>query len=464
MKKIFLVLSILITYSTSIFASIKLPALVGNNMVLQQQAEVRIWGWAKAGSEISISPTWETKTYSANTAKDGTWQTIIKTPIAGGPYQIKLSGDGDLAINNILIGEVWLCSGQSNMEMPLRGNSSPILNANELILNADNKNIHLFKVKRATNLTPLKDVEGLWQECTSATAREFSAMGYQFGAVLQKKLNVPVGLIMSTVGGTKIETWMSNSSLEAFPEVKIPITFESSKYPHKEPTSLFNAMIAPLTNYGIKGVIWMQGESNRSEPELYGKLFPIMVAEWRKEWNQGDFAFYYAQIAPCGSSSQNLGGAKLREAQMKAMDVIPNSGMACLLDVGMERDIHFMDKTTPAHRLAYWALAKTYGIDGIGYQGPSYNSMKIDGNKAIITFDNATYLTTYKKPLTLFEVAGADKVFYPADAQIENNIATVSSDKVQNPVAVRYAFKEWALGQLFNHDGLPASSFRTDDW
>lgn len=446
------------------FANIKLPALVGDNMVLQQQADVKIWGWANAGSKISVSASWDKKIYQTVTDKNGAWETVVKTPVAGKSYQIKLSGDDEVTLKNVLIGEVWVCSGQSNMEMALRGNSSPILNANEIILNADNLNIRLFKVKSASSILPLTDVKGEWTLCTSATAREFSAIGYQYAEILNKKLNVPIGMIMSTVGGTMVEAWMSSASLSTFPQVKIPTTLENNKYPHREPTVLFNAMVAPLLKYNIKGVIWLQGESNRHESELYEKLFPAMVSDWRKQWGLGDFPFYYGQIAPYGSSDATRNGPRLREAQLNAMDVIPNSGMACLLDVGMENDIHFMNKTIPAQRLAYWALAKTYGIAGIGYQSPCYKSIKIEGEKAILTFDYAPYLTSFRKPLTLFEVAGEDKVFYPAAASLDKNKVSVSSDKVKNPVAVRYAYKEWVIGELYNNDGLPASSFRTDNW
>jgi sialate O-acetylesterase len=464
MRKILILSLVLVACSTLIFANIKLPALVGDNMVLQQQTEVKIWGWAKAGSKISISPTWETKTYTTNTAKNGTWQTVIKTPIPGGPYRIKLSGDGDLTLSNVLIGEVWVCSGQSNMEMTMRGNSSPILNANQIILDADHPNIRLFKVKSSSSITPLDDVKGQWDQSTSATAREFSAIGYQFAQILNKKLNVPIGMIMTTVGGTMVEAWMSKEALSPFPQVKIPSTLEGNKYAHREPTALFNAMVAPLLKYKIRGVIWLQGESNRHESELYEQLFPAMVSDWRKQWDIGEFPFYYGQIAPYGSSDTSRSGARLREAQLKDMDIIPNSGMAVLLDVGMENDIHFMDKTIPAQRLAYWALGKTYGIPGIGYQSPKYKSMKIEGNKAVLSFDYAPYLTSFRKPLTLFEVAGEDKVFHQAKATIDKNTVTVMSEDVKKPVAVRYAYKEWVMGELFNNDGLPASSFRTDDW
>ncbi|MBC7416846.1 MAG: sialate O-acetylesterase [Pedobacter sp.] len=462
MRKIILLVFALCTLKAS--AEIKLPALVGDHMLLQQQAKVSFWGSASPNSMVTVITSWDKKSYQTKSEKTGKWKVNVQTPAAGGPFEIKISDGSAITLHDVLVGDVWICSGQSNMEMAMRGNSSPILNANEIILNADNDNIRLFKVKTASSLSPLADVEGDWKRCTPASARDFSAIGYQFADVLQKKLHVPVGMIMSTVGGTMIEAWMRQESLLPFSQVKIPATLENNKKPHREPTALFNGMIAPLRNYAFKGIIWMQGESNRQEPELYGKLFPAMVKDWRKQFNQGEFPFYYAQIAPYGSTDTTRSGAKLREAQLNAMSEIPNSGMACLLDVGMESDIHFMNKTIPAHRLAYWALAKTYNIAGIGYQGPMYKSMKINGNEAVLSFESAPYLTSYRKPLTLFEVAGEDHIFHPATAEINRNTVTVKSEKVLKPVAVRYAFKEFVVGELYNNDGLPASSFRTDNW
>lgn len=228
------------------------------------------------------------------------------------------------------------------MEMPLRGNSSPILNASEIILNADNPNLRLYRVSRATTLTPITDPKGQWEESTSETAREYSALAFQFGQILQRKLKVPVGLILSSVGGTMIEAWMSPASLKSYPEVIIPVSLDSMQTAYRKPVTLFNGMIAPIIGYGIKGFIWFQGESNRHEPELYEKLFPVMVADWRKQWGLGDIPFYYVQIAPFGSSDKTRNGPRLREAQLNAMKVIPNSGMVPAIDVGMENDIHFM--------------------------------------------------------------------------------------------------------------------------
>lgn len=445
-------------------AKVRLPSVIGNNMVLQQQSQVKLWGWSKGRKLVNVTTSWNNKKYQAEADAAGNWQVKVTTPAAGGPYKITFN-DGDVfTISNVLIGEVWFCSGQSNMEMKLRGNSSPILNANEIILNADNKQLRLFTAGTATALSPLADCKGQWNESTSETAREFSALAFQYGEMLQKKLHVPVGIIVSSVGGTMIESWMSRGSLAGFPEVKVPVNIDTAASPHKLPTTLFNGMIAPFTNFSIKGFIWYQGESNRHEPALYGKLFPVMAADWRKQWGMGNLPFYYVQIAPCNSRDKTRSGPLLREAQLKAMSMIPNSGMASTLDVGMESYIHYMDKTKPAHRLGYWALGNTYGIKGIAYQAPLYKAMSIEGSKAILSFYYANYLTTFGKTLTLFEIAGADKKFHPAKASIRGGQVVVQSDEVDKPVAVRYAFKEFVVAELYNNDGLPASSFRTDDW
>jgi len=448
------------------WAKVKLPALIADNMVLQQQSTPALWGNANPDALITIITSWNKKTYTIKTANDGTWKVKVVTPSAGGPYDISFTDGEKLVIKNVMIGEVWFCSGQSNMEMALRGNSSPILNANEIILNADNPALRLFTIKTQASLTPQRTIKGgQWDESTSETARNFSAIAFQFGDMLQKKLHVPVGLIVSSVGGTMIEAWMSKASLAAYPEVKVPeVIADTVKQPFKLPTALFNGMVAPAMNYGIKGMIWYQGESNRQEPQLYGKLFPVMIADWRKQWGQGDFPFYFVQIAPFGSNDKTRSGPLIREAQLKAMTTVPNSGMASTMDVGIEKNIHYMNKTIPAHRLGYWALGKTYGIKGIGYNAPLLKEMTINGNKATLSFNFAPYLTSFEKPLTLFEIAGNDKIFYPAKATIQAGTVIVQSDKVSAPIAVRYAFKEFVIAELYNNDGLPASSFRTDDW
>ncbi len=454
-----------IPFSVS-YAKVKLPALITSHVVLQQQTEVALWGESDRKQPLIITTSWNQKKYTTLPDKSGKWFIKVNTPKAGGPFQISFN-DGDLkVIDDVLIGEVWVCSGQSNMEMPMRGfNAQPILNSNDIIAESENQSLRLFKIARATGIKPAPDCKGEWKSAKPETVAEFSAIAYQYGQILQKQLKVPVGLILSTVGGTMVETWMSKNSLLAFPEVKLPTNLDSLKAPHKEPTALFNGMINPIIPYGIKGFIWYQGESNRHEPELYLKLFPAMVANWRSLWNLGDLPFYYVQIAPYGSSSKTLNGPRLREAQLKAMSIIPNSGMIFSLDVGMEKYIHPQDKTSLAKRLSYWALAKTYGKTGIGYGGPIYKALAIKNDKITLTFDYATNgLTSFGKPLENFEIAGNDKVFYPATAIIDKDQIHVSSKEVKEPIAVRYAFKEFVIGDLYNTEGLPASSFRTDNW
>lgn len=248
MKIVFCLLSTLLVFTFSVWSEVKLPSIYGDDMVLQQQSIVKVTGTANSLSNIRIVTSWDEKVYHTMSDNYGGWSVKIETPSAGGPYDISFNDGEKLILKNILIGEVWLCSGQSNMEMPLRGNSSPVLNASEIILHADNPSIRLFDVERATFLTPQSDCKGEWKESTSETARDYSAMAYQFGSILQKKLNVPIGLILSSVGGTMIETWMSSNGLKEFSEVEISKTLYGLQSPHKEPTSLFNGMIAPLIN------------------------------------------------------------------------------------------------------------------------------------------------------------------------------------------------------------------------
>lgn len=462
MKKVLVLLSITICFSA--FGKVILPGIFSSNMVLQQQSSVAIWGSSDKDASITITTSWNGEKYTVHTGKNKEWKTKIVTPAAGGPFQITINDGEKAVLENVLIGEVWFCSGQSNMEMALRGNSSPILNSNEIILHADNPQLRLYTIDRAASLSPVKAYKNKWKESNSENARDYSALAFQYGQILQEKLKVPVGLILSSVGGTMIESWMSAESLKPFPQINIPGSIDTFSSPHKAPTSLFNGMVAPLTDFSIKGFIWYQGESNRQEGALYEKLFPAMVADWRKKWNLGDIPFYYVQIAPFGSSDSTRSGPRLREAQLKDMQLIPNAGMASAMDVGMENDIHFMDKTKLAQRLAYWALGNTYGIKGIGFKAPVFKAMKTEGSKTILIFENAPYLTSYRKPLKQFEVAGADRHFYPATATINKNEVMVQSEQVKQPVAVRYAYKEWVVGELYNNDNIPASSFRTDDW
>ncbi len=447
-------------------AEVKLPAIFADNMVLQQQTEAALWGLADKNTEITVITSWDNKIYSTSSDRAGNWKLNVSTPVAGGPYSITISDGQEITLSNVLIGEVWVCSGQSNMQMPMLGyRNQPVQGANKAIVTSENNSIRLMTVERATNIEPQFDFKGEWLECNPQTVAEFSATAYYFGRLLQDVLNVPVGLICSSWGGTPIEPWMSENELKEYDWVKLYDENSTKEFNQYTPTSLFNAMINPMAGFAIKGVIWYQGEANLFHPKEYEKLMPGLIQNWRNEWGIGDFSFYYAQIAPYNYGISEINSAMLREAQFKASDDLPNIGMACLLDVGEKHCIHPADKETAGERLAFFALAKTYDKKGFAYSGPVLKEMIIEGSLVRLTFEHAEFgLTSFGKKLENFKVAGEDKKFYPAEAIITSEGITLTSPRVSIPVAVRYAFDDFVVGDLFNTYGLPASSFRTDDW
>lgn len=454
-------------------SEVKLPAMFSDHMVLQQQSNVAIWGWAKKGSTITVTPSWSKKAVTTKTDTAGKWKIYITTPVAGGPYKITVSDGVPVLLDDIMIGEVWLCSGQSNMEMPMKGfKGQPVLGSNEEILHAKNKNIRIITVPRASSLESLENFKGHWEQASPVSIAEFSATAYYFGRLLNEILDVPVGLLHVSYSGSTIETWMDASWLKEFGVQGIPTKKDSINTPNRTPTLLYNGMLHPVISYSIKGCIWYQGESNYTDPDLYEKLFEKMVKEWRIQWGVGDFPFYYAQIAPFNYAQfpqeerkEKYNSAYLRDAQRKAMKHIPNSGMAVLMDTGEKDNIHPANKKAAGQRLAYWALSKTYDVQGFTHASPSYDRMEIKDSAIIISFENAPDgITSFGEPLTCFEVAGKDKKFYPATATLGRKSVTVSSPQVKDPVAVRYAFKDFVKGDLFGTNGLPVSSFRTDDW
>jgi sialate O-acetylesterase len=460
--------------SLQLYAEPSLPAIFTDNMVLQQKSTVPIWGWATSNKTVIIKTSWDGKAYEAKANKEGKWLIKINTPSAGGPYEITVSEEKDLVLNNVLIGEVWLCSGQSNMEMPLRGyKSQPILNSNNAILNSKNSNIRIYTVPRSTQLLPQKDSKtSFWKEASPSTVSSFSATAYFFGNLLQELLEVPIGLIHTSYGGSNVEAWMDYELLQSFGEIEIPENEEGLKNKNRVPTMLFNGMIHPIVGYGIKGVIWYQGESNYENPDLYEKLFPAMVSRWRDLWKQGEFPFYYVQIAPYNYAQLPpylVGGkynsAFLRDAQRKSLSKIPNSAMAVTMDLGEEDCIHPANKEDVGKRLALLALSETYGIEGIHSKSPEYEAMEVNGSTVTIQFKHSQNgLSTFGKEMNHFKVAGKDKVFHPAAAIISGSTVSLSSPRVKEPIAVRYAFDDFVIGDLFGTNGLPVSSFRTDDW
>lgn len=645
MKSLTLAAIFSIGFVSASLGDVKLPAIVSDSMVLQQQAEINVWGWADPDEKVTISPSWCDQQYTCVANQEKKWKTKIKTPEAGGPYTIKISGKNKIILDNILIGEVWVCSGQSNMEWPL----SACATAKEAVPAANYPQIRLFNLEHAFNRFPQEDCKGRWFLCSPETAKGFSAVGYFFGRELHKQLQVPIGLIGSNWGGTLAQAWTSADGLKTLPDftaaveevlsvdpkdaerlyqekkdrwkrefyaldegmqqewfkpdfdhsswetietpmkwsthkqlagfdglvwfsrdfevdpqmasstegftlelgaiddmditwvngqrvggveelgfsnvprkydvpagcikagkntitirvhdwlyeggftgkpeelklipvdkesgVSIPlagpwhykITVSQKEVPnppapfgHNSPTALYNGMIEPIRLFGIRGAIWYQGESNHQQAYQYRTLFPAMIQDWRTKWAQGDFPFYYVQIAPF-YYGPGTAAAELREAQLMTLSV-PNTGMAVTMDIGNPKDIHPENKKDVGHRLALYALAKTYDKN-VKYSSPIYKSMEAQGNLIVLSFEN-TYggLYAINGPLKNFTIAGDDKKFVPAVALIDGNTVIVSSSEVENPVAVRFAWGSADESNLFNLANLPSSSFRTDSW
>ncbi len=647
MKKSFL-FSLLLFIACTSFANVRLPKIFGDNMVLQRNIPIPIWGWANAGEKITV--TFEEQTKTVKAGKDGKWMIKLDPESAGGPFQLIVSGKNVVAFVNVLVGEVWVCSGQSNMEMPIQG-WGKVHNYQQEIANAEYPQIRHIKIPNTVSPTPKDDIDkGEWQICSSQTAGDFTAAGYFFARELYNQLHVPIGLINTSWGGTMVETWISRNAFEQdeyfkkmiaemstlnldelakkkkekmmntitslqggleknentelwktndyddskWPHMKLPGLWEEqgmgledldgvvwfrktiiiddvnaggktatidlskiddsddtyvngvkigemkNKYsdlrhytipkgvlktgknviairvedtgggggvygdagdmkltienkeitvagnwsfkiesvfasamgggPNSNPTLLFNAMINPLIPYGIKGAIWYQGEANAGRAYEYRRSFPLMINDWRSRWSEGNFPFYFVQLASFnagdGNSERGSTWAELREAQTMTLS-LPNTGMAVTTDIGESNDIHPKNKQDVGKRLAAIALANLYAHT-MEYSGPMYQSMKVDGNKIVLGFSHTGSGLMIKDKygyLRGFEIAGADHHFHYAKAYVDGDKVVVYQDEVNNPAAVRYAWADDALeANLFNKNGFPASSFRTDDW
>lgn len=457
-------------------AEVTFPSVVSDNMVLQQQTDARIWGKAKAGSKVKVVTSWDGKKhpYTVTADRDGRWQVKLNTPAATAePQTITVTDpDGSKTLSNVLIGEVWYCSGQSNMEMPVRGfHRQPVDGSLDVILEADSlRPIRMFTVKKNVSATPLDDCEGQWDLNNPEGVANCSAAGYFFADHLNKQLNVPVGLVIADWGGTRVQPWMSRESVEPLGLVDtshLDGTVDmKTKGVHGMASVMYNAMVAPITPYSFKGMLWYQGESNSSDPELYDKLMPVFVTDMRKKFDRGDIPFYYVQIAPYAGygGKEKVGVPKLRLVQARLMKQVPNAGMVVTMDIGTEHNIHPTNKKEVGKRLAYWALAKDYGKNNYAWSGPVYNHMEVEGDKAYLYFDNTGGgVCPLEEWLDGFEVAGEDGVYYPAEAKVEGprGLLGVRSDKVAVPKKVRYGFRTYFKGTLFDNFGLPASPFIT---
>ena len=442
-------------------ANIRLPNVINNNMVLQQQATVKLWGWADPREKIYVTTSWNNKLDSIVTSRDANWMVTVQTPAAGGPYTITLKGYNTIMLNNVLIGEVWVCSGQSNMEMNYNWGLPDI---KAVLPTCANNNIRFFTIPKTTANHPQDNCGGEWINCDSNTLKNFSAVAYFFGKKLHSTLNIPIGLISSNWGGTSAETWTEATLINNDPLLKAASLKQipDPGWPYI-PGFTYNGMIAPISNYNIAGAIWYQGEGNVIAPDTYSKVLTTMIGCWRKTWKK-ELPFYYVQIAPFTYGNKFI-GSLIREQQNKAM-AYPNVGMAVITDlVDNVKDIHPKSKREVGERLANWALADTYHKENIVYKSPFYKRMEVQQNKAILTFDNAPNgLKATGANVTEIFMAGTDKIFFAATAIIDNNKLIVVCPKVANPVAVRFAFNNAAIGNLFSKEGLPVGPFRTDDW
>jgi sialate O-acetylesterase len=444
-----------------LFATIRLPAVIGSHMVLQQRSEITIWGWCDVGEKVNLKAGWDTTNYTVTGSPSARWNIKLKTPAAGGTYQITIEGSNKIVLDDVLIGEVWVCSGQSNMEMSMSWG----LPYQDEVTNATDKNIRFFNIPRTTSEYPQDDVRTEWKVCNPDEMSKFSAAAYFFAKSLRQNLNVPVGLIEAAWGGTPAEAWTPADAINDNMVVKeAAAKLTPVPWGPISPASIYNAEIYPLIQYSIAGTIWYQGEANVAGASTYSELLTTLITAWRKAW-QKDFPFYYVQIAPFAGYGDNSSSAFLREQQTRTL-IVPNTGMIVITDlVDNINDIHPKMKKEVGIRLANYALAETYGKKDIVYKSPFYKSMKIEKDKIRISFDGADKgLMSKGDTLSEFFIAGSDQNFVPAIAKIDGNTVVVWNKNIKDPVAVRFAFRNGAIPNLFNKEGLPVNPFRTDDW
>lgn len=505
-KIIYFLLVFFLAFPASSKALIKLPAIFSDQMVLQQKAKVQVWGWASPGEEISLIAQWQKQEIKTKADQLGNWKLVLQTPVAGGPYTIKIKGKNLIVLKDVLIGEVWFCSGQSNMAFPLKYSDS----AKEEIAKADYPAIRYFSIKKQYGSQPFKDSPGsAWEKTSPETAPSFSSVAYYFAKKINKDLKVPVGIVYSAWGGTPAEAWTPKKILEKdssfqfylrrwkeipdkvgkdsmeyrqalsewekklnppgnnpIQKPDLPRTFYYYQRPWCEPGALYNGMINPVIPYSIKGILWYQGESNVGEADNYEHLFTSMISSWRNQWKseggQKVLPFYFVQIAPFGYSNLDA-AARLRQAQYEVMKKVKNTGMAVTIDLGNMANIHFTHKKEVGERLALIAMANSYGFNHIIFQGPSCKSVINANNRIHVTFNQPLFTINNKKAKG-FEIGyknrGKDSLFFmPAQAEIKGNEVIVWPINMKDPVMVRYAWLEAGKANLINKIGLPAFPF-----
>ncbi len=491
-------------FSFPLHADIRLPALIDHHMVVQRNAEYPVWGWADPGEKVTVR--FNGRQGSAVTGPDSLWKITLAPMKAGGPHEMRIEGRNRITLYNILVGDVWVCSGQSNMEWPVKYSANP----QEEIWNGAHPKIRLFEAKKAGRSDPKTDCQGQWQECTPQTVGEFSGVGYYFARTLKDSLDIPIGMIQAAWGGTNIHTWTSRAALEANSDVRYilegwePVIdgkpremelhydavagwFEycfvqmSRRQPYGNipeapkgfdralwaPGWLYNAMIAPIAQYPTAGAVWLQGEGDAGRAHVYRTLLRTLIGDWRNQWNQPEMPVIVVQLANVHNphpEPRESAWAELREAQYLATK-LPKVGMAVTHDIGQAEDVHYKNKQEAGRRAALAALHSAYGRS-IVHSGPIYKSMRAEGKRISLSFGHigGGLVARAGEPLTGFAIAGEDRKFVWAEARIEGDDIIVWSDKIDEPIAVRYAWDDNPVCTLYNAEGLPAASFRTDDW
>lgn len=460
MRRVCLFIFSLLFFLENSSAQLRIPAILSSGMVIQQNDSVMLWGWDNPGTKVYVITSWDNKTDSTVVNNKANWKLKVKTPVAGGPFTITLNGSSKIILNDVLAGEVWLCSGQSNMEMSYMNGLADV---KAELPACYNPTIRFFNIPKTTANHPQDDVKANWTICDSITLKTFSAVGYFFGKKLNTELKIPIGLINASWGGTPAEVWTPEDVFKEDEELRLSLAkLQSFRWWPNHDGLCYNAMIDPITKFNIAGTIWYQGESNTLNNNTYHKLFTRMIRSWRDAWKK-DFPFYFVQIAPFNYNFNNV-GAMIQEAQRKAMD-FPLTGMVVTTDlIDSVTNIHPSNKHDVGYRLANWALAETYGKKITGYKSPVYRSKTTNKNKITLSFDHALKGLTAKGEITGFFISGVKEEWFPAEARIEKDKITVWSDKIPNPLHVRFGFGNTIIGNVFSKEGLPLCPFRTDNW
>lgn len=471
MKKCFALLASLLVAVCGVRAGLRVPQIIGDHMVLQQCSDAALWGWADPGRRITVRASWSDVPAEVRADASGRWRATVATPAASdAPQRVTISdGDTTLVFGNVLVGEVWFCSGQSNMEMPLDGFwNQPVEGANDDIARSGRlAEVRMATVPHVMASVPQEEVGGAWQCCSPATSPRFSATAFYFARLLNEVLRVPVGIIHCSWGGSTVEGWMPGDLVAGYRDIDLADTTRAGCVDCLRPTVMYNAMLHPLHDYTIRGFLWYQGCSNVGRHATYAARQAAMVAHWRALWGQDELPFYFVEIAPYDYGGADA-GACLREAQHAAARMIPASGIVSTADLVRphERDcIHPSRKREVGERLAFMALNRTYGLTGIACDSPEFREMaRCEDGSALLSFDHAESGFAFAGAIEGFEAAGADGVFRPAQAELlfdERRIRVALPDG--GPVeAVRYCFHDWAPGRVWSCRGLPLVPFRTD--